>query len=270
MQLFFSTVFSMLFIFIYGQDKTLFPTLPYNSIKSKNIELPYIKFYGKDSTLLVFGSNHTNDFYNPQIKQIKEIIQSYQPTVILYEGDGIATENNQKETVESFFEMGLAKYLADSLSIKSINIEPNTEKKYKYLKRKYKTEDILIATLGLQITMMQYNNENFESLFPTMISDLEKEGLKLSKKQKSLSYFYKLYQKKLGKSFSYENFDSREIQSKYNNTIFNKINQDANLFRDQHIIALTKELLDKKEKVFLLVGGWHAIVCEPSFKLITK
>ncbi|MSN86969.1 hypothetical protein D1Y78_08185 [Riemerella anatipestifer] len=118
----------MLFIFILGQDKTLFPTLPYNSIKSKNIELPYIKFYGKDSTLLVFGSNHTNDFYNPQIKQIKEIIQSYQPTVILYEGDGIATENNQKETVESFFEMGLAKYLADSLSVKSINIEPNTEK----------------------------------------------------------------------------------------------------------------------------------------------
>ncbi|MBT0548582.1 hypothetical protein PGK76_008540 [Riemerella anatipestifer] len=113
--------------------------------------------------------------------------------------------------------------------------------------------------------MIQYNNEDFESLFPTMISDLEKEELKLSKKQKSLSYFYKLYQKK-----SYENFDSREIQSKYNNTIFNKINQDANLFRDQHIIALTKELLDKKEKVFLLVGGWHTIVCEPSFKLITK
>ena len=270
MKLIFIFVFLILVNFAYGQKKTLFPTLSYDSIQSKKIELPCINFFGKDTSLLVFGSNHTNDFYNPQIEQIQELIQSYKPTLILYEGDGIATEKTKKETVETYFEMGLAKYLADSLSIKSINIEPNTENKFKYLKTKYKTDDILIATLGLQITMMQYNNEDFESIYPTMISDLDKEGLKLSKRQMSLSYFYQLYQRKFGKSFSYNNFDSREIQSKYNKTIFNKINQDANSFRDQHIIALTKELVDKNERVFLIVGGWHAIVCEPSFRLITE
>jgi hypothetical protein len=270
MRLFLLTVFSILFISACGQDKSFFPTLPYDSIQSKNIELPYIKFYGKASSLLVFGSNHTNDYSSPQIKLIQQLIRSYQPMVILYEGDGIGTEKTQKKTVETYFEMGLVKYLADSLSIKAINLEPNTQKKFKYLKAKYQTDDILIATLGLQVTMMQYNNEDFESLYPTMISDLEKEGLKLSKKQKTLSYFYQLYQRKFGKSFSYENFDSKEIQSKYNKTIFNKINQDANSFRDQHIITLTKKLVDENKRVFLLVGGWHAIVCEPSFKLITK
>lgn len=270
MRLFCVTICSVLFVSAFGQGKPIFPTLPYDSIQSKNIELPYIKFYGKDTSLLVFGSNHTSDFYNPQIKLIQQLIQSFQPTVILYEGDGIRTEKSQKETVETYFEMGLVKYLADSLSIKSINIEPNSQKKYKYLMKKYKTEDILIATLGLQITMMQYNNEDFEGLFPTMISDIEREGLKLNRKQKTLSNFYQIYQSKFGKSFSYGNFDSREIQSKYNKTIFNKINQDANSFRDQHIIALTKKLVDKNEKVLLLVGGWHAIVCEPSFKLITE
>lgn len=270
MKLFLLSFFSIFFSFVFGQGKTFFPTLPYDSIQCKNIELPYIKYYGKDSSLLVFGSNHTNDFSDPQIKQIQQLIQSYQPTVLLYEGDGIGTEKTQKETVETYFEMGLVKYLADSLAIKSVNLEPNTKLKFKYLKKKYQTDDILIATLGLQITMMQYNNEDFESLFPTMIRDLEKEGLKLHKKQKSLSYFYQLYLRKFGKSFSYENFDSREIQSKYNKTIFNKINQDANSFRDQHIITLAKELIDKNDRVFLLVGGWHAIVCEPSFKLITE
>ncbi|MFL9833383.1 hypothetical protein [Chryseobacterium terrae] len=260
--------FTIMSVLIFGQNKVIFPTLQYTSISSMNIELPYIKWYGK--YLLVYGSNHTLNFNDPQVKQIDSLIVAYKPTVVLYEGDGIATTKTKKETVETYFEMGLAKYIADSLNIKTINIEPNTQDKFKYLKKKYKPEDILIATLGLQITMMQYNNEDFESLYPTMISDIEKEGLKLTKKQKSLSYFYQLYQKKLNKPFSYENFDSREIQAKYSKTIFNKINQDANSFRDQHIIKLTNELLGKNERVFLIEGGWHAIVCEPAFKLITK
>lgn len=261
-------LFLTLSILNFSQENTLFPTLEYSDLQKMKIDLPYVKWYGKDNSLLVFGSNHTSDFNDPQIKQIFKLILTHKPSVILYEGDGVSVEKTQKETVETYYEMGLAKFIADSLSIKAINIEPNTAQKYAVLKRKYETDDILIATLGLQITMMQYTNEDFEKVFPTMISDLEKEGLGLSANQKTLVYFYKLYKKKFGKPFSYENFDSRDIQSKYNRTVFNEINQEANKFRDQHIIHLTKSLLDNGEKVFLLVGGWHAIVCEPAFKII--
>lgn len=44
----------------------------------------------------------------------------------------------------------------------------------------------------------------------------------------------------------------------------------ANEFRDQHIITLAKQYLKKNERVFLIEEGWHAIVCEPAYKLITK
>jgi hypothetical protein len=247
-----------------------FPTLKYYDIYTLNIRLPYIKFYGKDSSLLVFGSNHTTNFQDSQVRQINNLIGSFSPTVILYEGDGISTGMSQKETVENYFELGLAKYIADSLSIKAVNIEPDTRGKFNYLLKTYKTDDILIATLGLQITMMQINDDNFENLFPAMIAALVKEGLPLSIKQQSLDYFYKLYKKRFGKYFSYTNFDSRDIQAKYKRTIFNTINQTANAYRDQHIISLTKQFLDKKERVFLIEGGWHAIVCEPAYKLITE
>jgi hypothetical protein len=263
------TIINLFVLPLRGQTEE-FITLKYSELQKLSIELPYIRFYGEDSTLLVFGSNHTNNFHDPQVNMICSLIYSFKPTVVLYEGDGIASENTKKETIENYFEMGLTKYLADSLNILSVNIEPRTQDKYKFLLTKYQTDDIMIATLGLQISLLQINNENFENIFPSMINDLCKEGLNLTKKQKTLPYFYKLYRKKFGKSFTYENFDSREIQAKYDKTVFNKINQMANEFRDQHIISLTKSYLNKKERVFLIEGGWHAIVCEPAYKLIAK
>ncbi len=163
--------------------------------------MPFVTYYGKDGRLIVFGSNHTNDYKDPQIKMIRDLICSSKPSVVLYEGDGIATEKTQEETVGTYFEMGLAKYIADSLKIHAANIEPKTEEKYKFLLSTFKIEDIMLATLGLQITMLQYNNENFETRFPIMINSLLDEGLKLNKKQQTLPYFYKLYKTKFGKPF---------------------------------------------------------------------
>jgi len=266
-----SILFTLLFAYnIKGQKLYKYPTLKYDLIKKQNISLPYINQYGANKKLLVFGSNHTSNFTDPQVWQIDSVFSTYKPTIVLYEGDGIATMNNKKETIETYFEMGLAKYIADSLLIKSINIEPETKSKYQFLLKKFNSSDILIATLGLQITLMQMNNENFEKKFPTLIADLIKEGLPLSKEQQTLSFFLRYYYKNFHKPFSYENFDSRDFQSKYSRTVFNKINIAANEFRDQHIIRLTKKYITENERVLLIVGGWHAIVCEPSFKLITK
>lgn len=270
MKLSFFLLLSILSSVLLGQFKKTFPTLSYDSIQSLNIKLPYIRYYGNDSSLLVFGSNHTTDFNDDQIKQLPKLISAFKPSIVLYEGDGITTAKSQRSTVETYFEMGLAKYISDSMGIKSMNIEPNTRDKFNFLKENFSTDDILIATLGLQVTALQQTQQNFENLFPIMISDLEKEGLPLSAKQKTLSHFYELYQTKFGTPFSYDTFDARNIQAKYNNTIYNRINRAANMYRDQYIISLCKELIIKKEKVFLLVGGWHAIVCEPSFNMITK
>ncbi|MBL7870578.1 MAG: hypothetical protein JNM78_03125 [Cyclobacteriaceae bacterium] len=254
----------------HAQSEEKYTVLKYAEISKLNIQLPYIKYYGKDQLLLVFGSNHTTQWSNPQILLIKQLIADFSPSIILYEGDGISTENTGKETVETYSEMGFAKYLADSLKIKSLNIEPNTHDKFKYLLANYEIEDILLATLGLQITMFQMDNKDFNSLYPNMVGDLVKEGLPLAKEQQSIQYFYSLYKVKFGKEFSYENFDSRQIQPKYNTTLYNKINQTANEFRDKHIIHLVKKTLQNGDKVFLLVGGWHAIVCEPAFNEIVR
>jgi hypothetical protein len=245
-----------------------FPVRLYSELEKLNISLPYIKYYGKDSSLLVYGSNHTTDYNDPQIADIQARISHFKPTLILYEGDGIATANNKVETVTNYFEMGLVKYLADSARIHCLNIEPPTKAKYTKLQKEFSLDEILLATLGLQITMMQIVNADFEKQFPAMVSALVAEGLPLSSQQQSLNYFYTTYKNYFKTSFSYQSFDSRNIQAKYNRTSLNRVNQRANEFRDQYIISLVEDLL-KTGRVYLQIGGWHAIVCEPAFKKIT-
>jgi hypothetical protein len=252
-----------------AQKQTAYPMRSYSELEKLNISLPYIKYYGKDSSLLVYGSNHTNNYSDPQVADIQNQILRFNPTLILYEGDGIETTPNKQETVATYFEMGLVKYLADSVKIHCLNIEPSTRAKYAHLQKKFSMDEILLATLGLQITMMQIRQEDFEKAFPAMIAALVKEGLPLSLEQQKLEYFYGAYKNYFKTSFSYESFDSRNVQAKYNRTSLNRVNQKANEFRDQYMIGLVEDLL-KTGKVYLQIGGWHAIVCEPAFKKITE
>jgi hypothetical protein len=251
-----------------AQKHTAYPVRSYSELEKLNIPLPYIRYYGKDSSLLVYGSNHTTDYNDPQIADIEAKISRFKPTLILYEGDGIETASNKIEAI-TYFEMGLVKYLADSVKIHCLNIEPPTKAKYANLRKTFSLDEVLLATLGLQITMMQIRQEDFEKAFPAMISALVQEGLPLTPEQQKLEYFYLTYKNYFKMPFSYENFDSRNIQAKYNRTSLNRVNQKANEFRDQYIIGLVEDLL-KTGKVYLQIGGWHAIVCEPAFKKITE
>jgi hypothetical protein len=252
-----------------AQKQSIYPVRSYSELEKLNIPLPYIHYYGKDSSLLVYGSNHTNNYSDPQIADIQNQILHFKPTLILYEGDGIETTPNKQETVATYFEMGLVKYLADSVKIHCLNIEPPTKAKYAHLQKHFSVDEILLATLGLQITMMQMYNEDLDKKLPIMLADLVKEGLPLSTEQQKPEYFYRAYKNYFKTPFSYESFDSRNVQAKYNRTSLNRVNQKANEFRDQYIIGLVEDLL-KTGKVYLQIGGWHAIVCEPAFKKITE
>jgi hypothetical protein len=244
-----------------------FQTLEYSELEKLDIQLPFVKQYGKEKQLLVYGSYHTSDPTDSEVVNIEQTFLNFNPDLLLYEGDGISFGKTKRESLE-YFEMGLVLYLADSLKIKAINIEPNSKDKYDYLLSKYPKNQVLLSILGLQITMMQAVNENFQNKYPIMIKDLIREGFSLTKEEQSIEYFYKIYKDFYKIEFSYENFDPNTIQAKSNKTILNEINQVSNKFRDQHILALVNDKLKNYNKIYLQIGGWHAIVCEPGFEQI--
>src|SRR5688500_17398846 len=107
-----------------------YPTLEYSEIEALKIRLPYVYTCGNSKQLMVYGSNHTSDPKDPQVADIEKKITGFKPDLILYEGDGISTGKTKEATVSEYFEMGLVLYLADSLKIRAMNIEPPTKQKY--------------------------------------------------------------------------------------------------------------------------------------------
>lgn len=53
-------------------------------------------------------------------------------------------------------------------------------------------------------------------------------------------------------------------------TSLNRVNQRANHFRDQHMLSLVDAFLSAGSRAFLIVGGWHALVCTPAFTSLTE
>jgi hypothetical protein len=246
-----------------------YQTLEYADIGKLNIKLPYVYECGDRRKLLVYGSNHTMNPRDPQVTDIEKRMMEFKPDLVLYEGDGIATAKTKSSSVSEYFELGLVKYLADSLGIKTRNIEPPTKDKYSYLLRKYPKEEVLLAILGLQITMMQAERKDLRKEYPAMAKALVDEGFPLEKNEMKIQVFYCYYRNYFKHDFSYESFDSRLVQSKYSTTSLNRINQDANKYRDQYIIGLVEGELKAHQRIYLQIGGWHAIVCEPAFRKIT-
>lgn len=226
----------------------------------------------KEKSVLVFGSYHTNNTADKEITQVEQRLEDYKPDIILYEGDYIDIGNTKDESVQLYFEMGLARWWAKQHGIPDMNIEPVAAEKNKYLLSKYSTDKIILATiLGQNIAFItQHNKADFEKLYPMLVADLEREGVKLNQQQKTLAYFYKEYKAFYKQDFDPGTFDYETVEIKFNKTELNIINQDAAAFRDKFMLQKIREVLKTHNKVYVQVGGRHALVWQNEMKQIIR
>lgn len=251
----------------------MYKTISYTDSGIQNIKLPFIKEYtGNGKSVLVFGSYHTNDTGDMEIDKIDSILNSYQPEVILYEGDYIEVGRTKGESIRQYFEMGYARWWAAQNGVKDINIEPPAKEKNKYLLRKFGTDKVLLATiLGQNILyIIQHDKEAFDKMYPAYIRDIENEGVPLKAEQKSIAYFYKLYREFYKEEFNPSQFDYETVEIKFNKTELNKVNQESAAYRDQYMIGMIREYSKNYKKVYMQAGGRHALVWQPAMYHIVK
>ncbi|MCC5918712.1 MAG: hypothetical protein JJU02_15435 [Cryomorphaceae bacterium] len=240
--------------------------LQYDQISSQKFSLPYIYAVNSDSSLFVYGTYHTFNPKDDQISEITAIARKIRPDVIFYEGDGISfIKGDISETISTYGEMGYAVFLADSLGIDAKNLEPPTREKYEYLTQRFSNEEVFLATLGLQITYWKHQNLNFDTYYKIAVRDLAEEGFPVTPEMMNAEYFRAIFERVFQKPFSYEAFESANFQANETNTVYNKVNQTANKYRDLHMVRVITETVDQGHEVLVVVGGWHAAVIAPYF-----
>ena len=257
---------SILIIFCPRNSK--YKTLPYSASKTK---LPFVKEYKRtDKSVLVFGSYHTNDSTDAEIAAIEQKLNEFNPDIILYEGDHIDIEDTRNKSIGYYYEMGLVRWLAKEQNIPDLNLEPPTGHINKKLLRKYSTDELLLATiLGQNMIYIKQNSKaDFEALYPTLIRDMQADGLVLAEEQKTIAHFYTLYQEFYDEPFDPETFDYTTVEIAYNKTKLNKIIRRSASIRDQFMLRRIDSCLEYHDKIYVQIGGRHAIVWQPALKHI--
>lgn len=247
-----------------------YKTLSYDA---SNQKLPFIKEYRNGSrSVLVYGSYHTNNPDDEEITDIEQAFKKFNPEIVLYEGDNIGIENTKSESISNYFEMGMVRWLAKQSNTPDLNIEPETIYLTNQLLKKYTSDEVLLATILGQnmIYIKQHTIGEFEELYPVFIRDIETSGLQLTEGQKTIAHFYKLYKDFYGYTFDPETFDYRTVEIAYNKTKINEIVRHSASLRDQHMLHLVDSCLNHYSKIYIQVGGRHAIVWQPAFKRIIK
>lgn len=154
--------------------------------------------------------------------------------------------------------------------IPDLNLEPPSKYINIELQKRYMTDDILLsAVLGQNVLfIVQHSKKEFEELYPVLITDIEKSGLILQENQKKISHFYKLYEELYGKPFNPKTFDYTTVELVYSKTILNEIARHSASLKDQYMLAKIDSCLMHYDKVYVQIGGRHAVVWQPALENI--
>lgn len=263
----------------------IYPTVSYLDIKlDSNGSLPsnpyILEFINGRKHIVFCGVNHlsdNSDIENPMYKKIEEKCFSFKPDVCVNEGGDISQKKyiSKNEALLKNGEIGLIKFLADTLKINCINGDMTEEFEFKELLKQY-TKDEFIAYIANERLMWGLSNRNVseqtevERRYKEFIENyIIKEGkVNLTESEKTFSFYKTSFEKMVARPFD---IISPEPTNPFEpNSKFQKVGRTSKEIRDQNLIKTIDNLLDTYDKVFVVFGGWHLLTCKPGLEEIIK
>jgi len=130
-------------------EKSILSYQQYGAIEHQN---PYVlEFKTASGMLLFYGSEHTVDPKNPQIGDIENRWHAFQPTVAYNEGGNPPTWEDLGESVRSYGEAGLVRFLARRDEVPVATFEPPFEEEVAYLLKTYTPQQLKVFYVLRQV-----------------------------------------------------------------------------------------------------------------------
>lgn len=266
-----------------NQYKKAFSTKSYLDIKlDKNGHLPsnpyILHFKNKEKEIVFCGVEHITDNENIEDKMyaiIEKNFHDFKPNISINEGGDISNKkySSKKEALLKDGEIGLLKFLSDSLNIPTVNGDPSVEFEFNELLKKYSkgeflayitTERFMWGIVDAKITDESEIEKKYNLFIENYI--IKKGKIHLTEAEKKLSFYKFNYKKLVGREFSLSTLKpTNPFDSKGK---FQKIGRKSKNIRDQYLLQTIDNLLNTNDKVFIVFGGWHLLTCEPGLKEI--
>lgn len=283
--------FSILFLLISCNKNEIIKTSVTQNFKTKSyLDLkldsfghlpsnPYIiEFKKKDKSITFCGVEHltdNSDVNNEMFQDIEKSFLKTNPSIAINEGGSVDGKKyaSKKEAILKDGEIGLLKYLSDSLKIKTVNGDPEIDYELKELSKLFSRQEFLTYLITERLLWSLYDSKvtNYDSIVSNynkfLANYIIKKGkLSLSPNEKDFDYFKENYQKLVGRPFEINSLKPTNPFDK--NGRFQEIGRKSKEIRDQFLLQKTNELLKSNNRIYIVFGGWHLLTCEPGMNQI--
>lgn len=216
-------------------------------------------------SLLYYGSSHTRDPDDPQIRDMLDRWKAFQPTVAVTENRGGFHIGAFRGAVRSLGEFAVAIEQAGHAGIPVWSLEPTWEDEIAEVTSVYSPPE---ATLfyTLRVFLSERGSDRSPDSVERLAEDLlQKRGSRpgLEGSLESLEAMDALWRAVFDDPRDWRDLPPEAIWPGTEDTRLQAIARHVNLVRDRHAARTILELVGRGERVFAIAGGSHVIKQEP-------
>lgn len=227
---------------------------------------PYIlEIETTDGALLYYGSSHTRDPDDPQIRDMLDRWRGFQPTVAVTENRGGFHPGAFRGAVRSLGEFAVAIEQAGQAAIPVWSLEPTWEEEIAEVTSVYSP-----AEATLFYTLRVFLSERGSDRSPDSVESLARELLQkrgsrpgLEGSLTSLDAMDALWRAVFGDPRDWRELPPEAIWPGTEDTRLQAISRHVNRVRDRNAARTILELVRQGERVFAIAGGSHVVKQEP-------
>lgn len=209
--------------------------------------------------IMLYGSEHTKNPKDPQIKDISKRWQHFKPTVALCESRLGVFFPGLMNPVKTFAEPGIVHALARQSDIPTYTWEPPITLQLQHLLKDYSKEQVALRfILTPYFSNLRFGRpENPDAMVES-----------IRKKRNQWPGIENAFPNMQAIQSTWDHYfpkgpDWRTVSDAYELPGFLN-GMDANIIRDRHFFAILLELVSKGERVFAIAGSSHAVKLEPA------
>lgn len=227
---------------------------------------PYVLEITTDrSELLYYGFWHTTNPEDPQIAEIKQLWNEFDPTIAGTENRLGLFVGGLEAGVSYFSEFGALFALARQDDIPIYTLEPPWEVEVAEMKAAFSTADVTLF-----YTMRVFLSERGEGKTREEIDDLARHLLSkrgsrpgLEGSLPTLAGLDSVWNERFSDLGPWRDLPPNAVHPGAEPTRLNALANLANEIRDRHAAAVILDLMKKGERIFALAGGSHVVKQEP-------
>ena len=243
--------------------------MTWEEYSKKRLEGPYVlEMKAGEGMLLYYGVIHTTTADDPQLADIEQRWDAFQPTMAFLEGGNWPLEKTREEAIRRGGEQGLLRYLAERDGVRSQNIDPPSEAQLRHLSKYFPGAQVKVYYILLHTVLMRTREQGPPNinLVNKILRDLSQGSWGYQGRPRKLNQFEEYIREHLPGVEDWRQITPSIFFSDDPDNFVAVMHRALLRYRDEVMLGKIIKAVGKGERVFAVVGRSHVVMQEPALR----